>query len=107
MKVGDELVRELKSLRQEILNLKQVKRASTNSRYFIYKVEGDAQYFSWEITYADGDQPIVSEVFSYQQTALSSPVGNKQYIFSFAQASAELTVLSTREILDVVGVDSI
>lgn len=99
-----ELWRELKTIKQEILNLKQVKRASTTSRYFIYKVSGDEQYFHWRITYKPGTQPIITEVLSYQKTSLSSPENDTQYIFSFAQASAQLTILSTREVLSVVGV---
>ena len=95
---------ELKNMKRELLNLKQVKRASTTSKYFVYNVSGDQWYTSWLISYKDGTQPIITEVLSYQKTSLSSPVGNEQYIFSFAQASAELTVLSTREIISVEGI---
>ena len=101
----DTLQIRLKGYKRELLNLKQVKRASTNSRYYIYNVTGDQVYYSWRITYADGSQPIVTEVLSYYDTSLSAPSGNQQYIFSFSQASAQLTVLSTREIVSVVGVD--
>ena len=101
----DTLQIRLKGYKRELLNLKQVKRASTNSRYFIYKVTGDQVYYSWLITYADGDQPIITEVLSYYDTSLSAPATNQQYIFSFSQASAQLTVLSTRQIESVVGIN--
>ena len=103
MVIGEELWKKLKGYRQELLNLKQVKRVSTNSRYFIYNVTGDDPHSAWLITYKDGNQPIISEVLSYYYTSLTAPSGNQQYIISFSQASAQLTVLSTREVESVVG----
>lgn len=103
MVISEELWQKLKGFKRELLNLKQSKKVGTNCRYFTYKVSGDTQHFSWKITYKAGNQPIISEVYSYYTTSMSVPVGNEQYIFSFSQASAELTVLSTREIESVVG----
>lgn len=103
MVVAEELWNKLKGFKKELLNLKQVKKVGTNCRYFIYNVSGDTTHFAWRITYKDGTQPIISEVYSYYTTSLTVPVGNQQYIISFSQASAELTVLSTREIESVVG----
>lgn len=94
----------LNGYKQELLNLKQIKRASTNSKYYSFTVNSAQTYTSWLITYADGDQPIITEVLSYYDTSLSAPFGNQQYIFSFAQVSSQLTVLSTRQIINVVGV---
>jgi len=104
MMLYDEFITRLKNYKRELLQLKQVKRASTNSKYYTYSVSGDTFYSAWLVTYKAGDQPIVSEVLSYYNTSLSVPSGNQQYIFSFSQASAQLTVLSTREIQSVVGI---
>ena len=103
MVIAEELWNKLKSFKREILNLKQSKKVSTVCKYYTYKVSGDTLHFSWLITYKAGNQPIISEVYSYYNTSLSVPSSNQQYIFSFNQASAELTVVSTREIQSVVG----
>jgi len=103
MVIAEELWKKLKDFKRELLNLKQSKKVGTNCRYFIYKVSGDTTHYSWRVTYKDGDQPIISEVYSYYDTSMTVPVANQQYIISFSQASAELTVLSTREIDSVVG----
>lgn len=93
----------LKGYKQELLNLKQSKRASTNSKYYTYTVSSGSAHNAWLITYAAGDQPILTEVLSYYDTSLSAPSGNQQYIFSFSQVSSQVTVLSTRKIVSVVG----
>jgi hypothetical protein len=103
MTLSENLWRKLKGFRNELLNLKQSKKVGTNCKYYIYKVTGADTHYAWQITYKAGDQPIISEVYSYYHTSLTVPVNNKQYIISFSQASAELTVLSTREIQSVVG----
>lgn len=102
--LANDLWRKLKNIKLELLQLKQRKRASTTSKYYIYNVSGDTYYNAWLIEYKDGIQPIVTEVLSYYDTSLTTPSNNQQYIFSFSQASAELTVLSTREIIRVTGV---
>lgn len=103
MVISEELWQRLKQFKRELLNLKQSKRISTNCRYYMYNVSGDTFHNAWQITYKSGDQAIITEVFSYYHTSMSVPNGNTQYIFSFSQASAQLTVLSTREIQSVVG----
>lgn len=103
MVISEELWQKLKGFKRELLNLKQSKKVSTNCKYFIYKVSGDTLHYSWRITYKAGNQPIISEIYSYYATSMTVPSNNQQYIFSFNQASAELTVLSTREIESVVG----
>lgn len=104
--LANDLWRKLKDIKIELLMLKQKKRASTLSKYYTYKVSGDTYYNAWLIQYKDGVQPIVTEVLSYYDTSLSAPNNSQQYIFSFSQASAELTVLSTREIVRVTGVST-
>lgn len=103
MVIAEELWRKLKGFKKELLNLKQSKKVSSNNKYYVYKVSGSTLHYAWRITYEDGEQPIVSEVYSYYNTSLTVPVNNQQYIISFSQASMELTVLSTRKIVSVVG----
>lgn len=103
MIISNELWRKIKNLRQELLNLKQIKKANCASKYFIYTLSGDS-YFYWKITYKDGSQPIIADVFSDAITSLSTPSGNIQYLFFYAQYPASITIFSTREIESVVGI---
>lgn len=104
MSMADQLWRDLKTLKQEILDLKQLKKANSVSRYYVYKVEMDADYHSdWKITYKDGSQPIVAEVLSDATNSLSTPSGNVQYLFTYGHMSSNITILSTREIESVEG----
>lgn len=105
MIIGNEMWRKIKNMRQEILNLKQVKKANCASKYYVYTISVEDYYHNWKITYKDGDQPIIAEAFSYADTSMSAPAGNIQYVFSFAQVLTDITILSTREIDSVVGVN--
>ena len=105
MSMSDQLWRDVRHLKQEILDLKQVKKANCASRYFVYEVEmGDEYYADWKITYKDGNQPIIAEVLSDATNALSSPAGNIQYLFTYSHMSSTIIILSTREIEKVEGV---
>lgn len=104
MIISNEMWQELKRMKQEILDLKQVKKASSVSKYYIHTESAGQYYNSWKITYKDGIQPIIAEVLSYSDTALSSPSGNEQYLFSYSQAINDITVLSTREIIKIEGI---
>ena len=101
MIIYDQMWKDLKRMKQEILDLKQIKRASSASKYYSFTKKDDNYYNVWKITYKDGNQPIISEVLSYADTALTSPNNNIQYLFSYSQIISEITVLSTREILDI------
>ena len=105
MIIYDEMWRELKRMKQEILNLKQIKKASSASKYYVFTESSSNYYNYWKITYKDGSQPIISEVLSYSDTSLSAPNNNVQYLFSFSQAITEITILSTREILNIEGIN--
>ena len=105
MIISDELWRKFKTMRQEILDLKQLKKASCASKYYEYNVNTFNYYNAWKITYKSGNQPIISEVLSYADSSLSVPVGNIQYLFTFSQAITDITILSTREIESVEGVE--
>lgn len=104
MSMADQMWRELKTLRQEILDLKQVKKANCESKYYVYEVDMGSEYHSdWKITYKDGEQPIVAEVLSDATNSLSTPSGNVQYLFTYGHMSSNITILSTREIESVEG----
>lgn len=103
MIISQKFYREINELEQELLALKQIKRASSASKYYIKTASSGDFHTSWLITYKAGTQPIISEVLSYSDTALSSPSGNQQYLFSYSQVISSVTVLSTREIESIVG----
>ena len=103
MIIAQKAWQEVNSLWQEVLDLKQIKRASSASKYYSKTGTSGSYTNAWLITYKAGDQPIISEVLSYSDTALSAPVGNQQYLFSFAQVITSVTVLSTREIESIVA----
>ena len=103
MIISQKYYQELKELEEEVLALKQIKRASSASKYYIATASSGSYHTAWLITYKPGTQPIVSEVLSYSDTALSTPVGNQQHLFSYSQVITSVTVLSTREIESIVG----
>lgn len=104
MIISNELWRKYKSLKQELLDLKQFKKANCASKYFTHTESGGTYYTIWRITYKDGSQPIIAEALSYAFTSLTVPSGNVQYLFSFSQAITSVTILSTREIESMVGI---
>jgi len=103
MIISNEMWQKLKEIERELLRLKQKKNASCESKYYTFTVSG--QYSpNWQITYKSGDQAIITEVIADAITSLSTPSNNRQYIFCYAQYPATITVLSTREIVDIVAV---
>ena len=104
MIISDEMWKEFRRLKQELLDLKQTKKASCASKYYIQEKSGSQYYNAWKITYKSGTQPIIAEVLSYSDTALSAPSGNIQYLFSYSQIITDITVLSTREIEKIEGI---
>lgn len=103
MIISNEMWKKLKNLKQELLNLKQIKKANCASKYYTYSITGQ-NYFYWKITYKNGTQPIIADVFSDAITSLSAPSGNTQYLFFYAQYPAKITVFSIREIQSIVGI---
>ena len=105
MNISDEMWRKFKNMRQEILDLKQSKKASCASKYYTFTQGAGGNYYNvWLITYKAGDQPIISEVLSYSNSSLSAPSGNQQYLFTFSQSVSSITILSTREVDSIVGI---
>ena len=93
--------KKLKKLKQELLDLKQIKKANCVSKYYTHTVSPNQYYNAWLITYKSGSQPIIAEILSYQDSALSVPVNNSQYLFIYSQIVDDFTILSTREVESV------
>lgn len=104
MNISNEMWRTIKNLKQELLNLKQTKKANCASKYYSATASVQGNYKYWVITYKSGTQPIISEVLSFADTALSAPIGNQQYLFAYSQTLYDLVILSTREIDSIVGI---
>lgn len=104
---GMEFYERLKGYKRELLRLKQLKHASCNSRYYIYRI-AVSQYYNtaWLIQYKGGDQPIITEALSYSDVSLSVPNSNQQYLFAYSQVIAEIVIFSTREIESVTEISS-
>ena len=96
----DELWRKIKRLRQEVLNLKQVKRVGTTTKFYSYSIS-EVTSMTVKITYKAGNNPILTDVLGDISGALSSPVNNEQYFFLYTQYYASMMIVSTREILRV------
>lgn len=97
MRIADSLWKEYKFLKQELLNLKQIKKASCASKYFSTTIP-QPQSMIVKITYKDGEQPIITEALTDAATAFSTPSGNTQYMSTFSQYASEIILFSTREI---------
>ena len=104
MIISQKAWKELNDIKEEVLALKQIKRAGSASKYYTCTASSSSYHSNWLITYKPGTQPIISEVLSYSDTALSAPANNQQYIFSFSQTISDVTVLSTREIESITPV---
>jgi len=104
MIISKELWRKYKNMKQELLNLKQIKKANCASKYYITTYEPSVYTTKYQITYKSGIQPIIAEALSDGQTSLATPVGNTQYLFFFAQYKADITILSTREVESIVRI---
>lgn len=97
MIISNELWKKIKAVKQELLDLKQIKKASVASKYFTTTVS-QPQSMVIKITYNDGNQPIITEALTDASVAFSTPVGNVQYMSTFSQYASEITLFSTREI---------
>lgn len=98
MRISNEMIHQLKVMKQEILDLKQVKKASCVSKYFTKSITQPLSTMSIKITYKAGDQPIITEAITDAATAFSTPSGNVQYMSTFSQYASNITLFSTREI---------
>lgn len=100
MIISNEMWRQLKVMKQELLDLKQVKKASSVSRYYS-KTVTQPESLVLKITYKAGNQPIITEAMTDASTAFSTPINNTQYLSTFSQYATEIVLFSTREIESV------
>lgn len=98
MIISEEMWQKFKRLKQEILDLKQIKQASCASKYFVYTYTPSTDSSNYLVTYKSGEQPIITEVLSDGSVSLSAPSDDTQYLFFFAHYPATITLYSTREI---------
>lgn len=101
----NEMWRKFKNMKQEILNLKQIKKASCASIYYEYTLElrNSDWHYDWQIFYKQGKQPIVAEIVSDAYSILSTPQNDMQYLYIYVQYETTLKIFSTREIDKIVG----
>lgn len=105
MIISKELWRKYKNMKQELLNLKQIKKANCASKYYVKTyTPSENTPNKYQITYKAGTQPIIAEALTDGQTSLATPVGNTQYLFVYIQYRADITILSTREIESIVEI---
>lgn len=97
MIISKEMIHQLKVMKQEILDLKQTKKASCASKYYI-KTISQPSTMAVKITYKSGAQPIITEAITDAATAFSTPSGNIQYMCTFSQYASNIILFSTREI---------
>lgn len=102
----------IRGLNREILNLKTAHPLKANMITFYgeyhYKHEWDNRNHKYEITYVEGDQPIITfQLYngSFFDSIFGEPVGNKQIMYDINAAHAEgkdlFVLASTRQILSV------
>lgn len=103
MIISNEMWKKLKSLKQELLDLKQVKKASSASTYYTSTIT-QPNSMVVKIVYKDGSQPIITEALTDASVAFSTPSGNVQYMSSFSQYPSKVVLFSTREIESVEAV---
>lgn len=100
MIISDEMWKKMRRMKNELLDLKQIKKASCVSRYYT-KTITQPNSMIIKIYYKSGSQPIITEAISDAATAFSAPSGNVQYMSSFSQYATEIILFSTREIESV------
>ena len=103
MIISNEMWKKIKTLKQELLDLKQTKKASCASKYYEKTISQPASMVI-RITYKSGSQPIITEAVTDAAVAFSTPSGNTQYMTTFSQYASEIVLFSTREIDSVTEV---
>lgn len=106
----DEFIRKLADAEMEIRNLKTAQKIPSLIRGYSYTftVESDGTgdlylngMYRYQVTYADGEQPVLSE-FYYEGLAWPQvPNGNTQLVTFYSQIIASCTIISTRPVQSV------
>lgn len=102
MTLDNTLQIELVRLAREITNLKTAHSVSPMIRAYTMRKQISDFSNPVTITYADGNQPIISELFFDWGDAIGlTPTGNTQKVVVSSQVVGYLTVVSTRQILSI------
>ena len=102
---AQEFAARIKRLEQELTNLKSGKRIISTVKFNrYYNRTLPETHNAFKITYANGDQPIITDIVGGRFIwMVSTPVNNTQYIklaFGIGEAGIP-NILSTREIVKV------
>lgn len=90
----------IKDLKQEELDLKTKQNIAGLARSYYYSFTPQSVQ-DRTITYANGNQPIITQVYTEGTVTLGVVNGNTQKMFFYAQAPVEVKLVSTRPILSV------
>ena len=94
------LQREVEELRREILSLKVACAIPAQLEFYTWSADAPPS-FQCEITYGEGNQPVITEIYYGGELTMTQPVGNKQKIYMYASGAYAITIVSTRPILSV------
>mgnify|MGYP006945361637 CR=1 FL=1 len=103
--INDDLQTEIMELEQELRDLKQIQGVLRTAMAYSYSgtFGSSAARVTLEITYADGDAPIVMSWLGTRYLTPLKIVGNKQKIhLAIYTTGVRITFYSTREIKSVV-----
>ena len=91
----------LLEMKREILNLKTAHNMSPFVRTFYATIEPSSTQ-PITITYDDGDNDIITDVYTDADAVLGAVSSNTQKLYFSSQAPLEVTVVSTRPIISLV-----
>lgn len=100
MEDSKDLQQLIKEMEREILALKIAAMKSPEVRTFwvSYTTSGTSNI---TITYEDGDQPIITNAYSWGNISLGPVSNNTQTLFYYGQADIDIWIVSTRPILSI------
>jgi len=90
----------LKKMKQTELELKTRQNIAGLAKSYYYTFTPDSVQ-PRTITYANGSQPIITEVYTEGNVTLAVPSGNTQKMFFYAQDAVTVRLVSTRKIVSV------
>lgn len=96
-------IKTISRLQREVRDLKTTAKSSplVLGNFYSTTLSGQSSLGRYRIDYAEGDQPILTELYSLGG-AMSAPHGTTQYFWLFSNAGyVDIYLLSTRKILNV------
>lgn len=90
----------IEDLEREIIDLKTSHKASPVVKTFYSSITPSSNA-PITITYGDGNQDIITDIYADAAVILSDVSGNTQTMYFTAQAPVEVQVVSTRPILSI------